>query len=62
MIFYPPMGENFVADIKRIKEYILEGDVMQVVLSQRMSVPFESDPLNFYRVALTKSITLYVFP
>jgi anthranilate synthase component I len=32
-----------------IKDYIVAGDVMQVVLAQRMSVPFSGDPLNVYR-------------
>jgi anthranilate synthase component 1 len=31
------------------KEYIKAGDVMQVVCSQRMSVPFTSDPVELYR-------------
>ena len=53
--------ENFVADIQRIKEYILEGDVMQVVLSQRMSVPFESDPLNFYRALRSLNPSPYMY-
>ena len=35
--------------VERIKEYIIAGDVMQVVLAQRMSVDFEGDPLNIYR-------------
>lgn len=35
--------------VNRIKDYILAGDVMQVVLAQRMSVPFAGDPINAYR-------------
>jgi anthranilate synthase component 1 len=35
--------------VERIKEYILEGDCMQVVLSQRLSVPYGSPPLDLYR-------------
>ena len=35
--------------VHRIKEYIVAGDVMQVVLAQRMSVPFTGDPINIYR-------------
>lgn len=35
--------------VSRIKEYIVAGDVMQVVLSQRMSAPFAGDPLDVYR-------------
>lgn len=41
--------EGFEAAVERIKEYIVAGDVMQVVLAQRMSVPFEGEPLNVYR-------------
>jgi anthranilate synthase component 1 len=38
--------QGFEAAVDRIKEYIIEGDAMQVVLSQRMSVPFKAPPLN----------------
>jgi anthranilate synthase component 1 len=41
--------QGFEAAVDRIKEYIVEGDAMQVVLSQRMSVPFKAPPLNLYR-------------
>ena len=35
--------------VNSIKNYILAGDVMQVVLAQRMSVPFDGDPIHAYR-------------
>lgn len=35
--------------VDKIKEYIVAGDVMQVVLAQRMSLPFAGAPLNLYR-------------
>jgi len=35
--------------VERIKRYILEGDCMQVVLSQRLSIPFAAPPLDLYR-------------
>jgi anthranilate synthase component I len=41
--------EQFMEIVRRGKEYILAGDVFQVVLSQRFSVPFELSPLSFYR-------------
>ncbi|MCG8325722.1 MAG: anthranilate synthase component I, partial [Thiotrichales bacterium] len=41
--------EKFEAAVERIKEYIVEGDTMQVVLSQRLSIPFEAPPINLYR-------------
>src|SRR5690606_21722247 len=40
---------GFEAAVRRIKEYIVDGDVMQVVLSQRMSIGYQADPLDLYR-------------
>ncbi len=40
---------EFEKAVNRIKDYILAGDVMQVVIAQRMSVPFTGDPMNVYR-------------
>ncbi len=41
--------QDFEKAVDRIKDYILAGDVMQVVIAQRMSVPFAGDPMNVYR-------------
>jgi anthranilate synthase component 1 len=41
--------EGFQTAVERIKRYILEGDCMQVVLSQRLSIPFAAAPLDLYR-------------
>jgi anthranilate synthase component 1 len=41
--------EGFESAVRRIKDYILEGDCMQVVLSQRLSIPFHARPLDLYR-------------
>ena len=41
--------EQFLGAVERIREYIRAGDVMQVVLSQRMSTPFGGPPINLYR-------------
>ena len=41
--------EDFQKAVDRIKEYIVAGDVMQVVLAQRMSVDFDGDPIQVYR-------------
>ncbi len=41
--------EKYMAGVERIKDYIVEGDTMQVVLSQRLSIPFEAPPINLYR-------------
>ena len=41
--------QGFKQAVERIKQYILEGDCMQVVLSQRLSIPFLAPPLDLYR-------------
>jgi len=41
--------QEFEESVNKVKDYIVAGDVMQVVLSQRMSVPFTGDPVNVYR-------------
>ena len=40
---------GFKNAVDRIKEYILDGDCMQVVISQRLSIPFHAPPLDLYR-------------
>jgi len=47
--------------VERIKDYILEGDVMQVVLSQRMSIPFQAPPLNLYRALRCTNPSPYMY-
>jgi anthranilate synthase component 1 len=39
----------FEGAVDKIKDYVLAGDVMQTVISQRMSIPFEAEPLDLYR-------------
>ncbi len=41
--------EEFINSVRIAKKYITEGDVMQVVLSQRISVGFKQNPISFYR-------------
>ncbi|NEX21280.1 anthranilate synthase component I [Thiorhodococcus mannitoliphagus] len=41
--------DGFKSAVERIKDYILDGDCMQVVLSQRLSIPFQASPLDLYR-------------
>jgi anthranilate synthase component 1 len=48
--FVSSFGQDaFKASVERIKDYILAGDVMQVVPSQRMTAPFVHSPLALYR-------------
>jgi len=41
--------EQFHAMVRKGKEYILAGDIFQVVLSQRFEIPFKLPPFSLYR-------------
>lgn len=61
--FKSSFGEQqFKDSVDKIKDYILSGDVMQTVISQRMSIPFHSSPLDLYRAlrCLNPSPYMYV--
>lgn len=47
--------------VARIKDYILEGDCMQVVLSQRLSIPFGASSLNLYRALRALNPSPYMY-
>lgn len=53
--------EDFKAGVERIREYTLAGDIMQVVPSQRMSVPFQASPLDLYRALRYLNPSPYMF-
>jgi anthranilate synthase component 1 len=55
-------GENnFKAAVKKAQQYILDGDIMQVVLSQRMSQKFTAPPLSLYRALRSLNPSPYMF-
>src|SRR5690606_18494227 len=41
---------DYLASVERSKQYIVDGDIFQVVISQRFDHPCEADPLDVYRV------------
>ncbi len=53
--------EAFKAAVLKAKDYITEGDIMQVVLSQRMQKPFHAHPLSLYRSLRTLNPSPYMF-
>ncbi|WP_105102933.1 anthranilate synthase component I [Microbulbifer pacificus] len=53
--------EKFKQGVHRVKEYILAGDVMQVVPSQRLSAPFNVPPLNLYRALRSLNPSPYMY-
>lgn len=52
---------GFKAAVEKAKHYIFEGDIMQVVLSQRMSQPFDASPLSLYRALRSLNPSPYMF-
>ncbi|WP_374349494.1 anthranilate synthase component I [Chitinimonas sp.] len=55
-------GETaFKAAVEKAKQYIVDGDIMQVVLSQRMSMRFEQPPLTLYRALRSVNPSPYMF-
>ncbi|MFN2349921.1 MAG: anthranilate synthase component I [Thioalkalivibrio sp.] len=52
---------GFKNAVVRCKEYIVEGDVMQVVISQRLSIPFAAPPLDLYRALRSLNPSPYMF-
>jgi anthranilate synthase component 1 len=53
--------DAFIAAVERAKRYIFDGDIMQVVLSQRMSLPFSASPLSLYRALRALNPSPYMF-
>jgi anthranilate synthase component 1 len=47
--------------VVRAKQYIVDGDIMQVVLSQRMAQPFPASPLSLYRALRSVNPSPYMF-
>jgi anthranilate synthase component 1 len=53
--------DAFMAAVERAKRYIYDGDIMQVVLSQRTSKPFHASPLALYRALRSLNPSPYMF-
>ncbi len=53
--------QGFETAVTKIKKYISAGDVMQVVLSQRLSLPFTARPIDLYRALRGVNPSPYMF-
>ena len=60
--FVSGLGEaGYKAAVRRIKEYIAAGDVMQVVPSQRLTAPFTKEPVALYRAIRRLNPSPYLY-
>ena len=53
--------QDFQQAVETIKQYVLDGDVMQVVIAQRLSIAFEHDPLSLYRALRSLNPSPYMY-
>lgn len=53
--------ETYCNMVERAKHFIREGDIFQIVLSNRLSAPFDGSLLNTYRVLRTLNPSPYMF-
>ena len=60
--FVSEFGEEaFQEAVESIKEYTRAGDVMQVVLAQRMHIPFQAPSINMYRALRSLNPSPYMY-
>lgn len=53
--------QGFESAVLKAKDYITDGDIMQVVLSQRLSIPYTASPLNCYRALRCLNPSPYMY-
>ena len=53
--------EKFKEAVNNVKQYILEGDAIQVVLSQRLNFPIKNEAFDIYRALRTINPSPYMY-
>lgn len=53
--------EDFMAAVEKARQYIIDGDAMQIVLSQRLSIPFKQKPIALYRALRSLNPSPYMY-
>lgn len=57
----PFAREDYLAAVRRAKEYIAAGDCMQVQIGQRLEKPFHEHPLMLYRALRCRNPAPYMY-
>lgn len=52
--------DGFIDAVEKARQYIIDGDIMQVVLSQRLSIPFSAQAMDLYRALRTLNPSPYM--
>ncbi len=53
--------QGYIDAVRKAKQYIVDGDIMQVVLSQRLTIPFNAPPLHLYRALRSLNPSPYMY-
>ena len=53
--------EGFESAVEKARRYIIDGDAMQIVLSQRLSIPYRSAPIDLYRALRSLNPSPYLY-
>ncbi|RCW77555.1 anthranilate synthase component I [Saliterribacillus persicus] len=53
--------EDYIRMVEVAKQHIIDGDIFQVVLSQRMKASFDADPFTFYRKLRVSNPSPYMY-
>jgi anthranilate synthase component 1 len=53
--------QGFEEAVEKARQYIIDGDAMQIVLSQRLSIPYRSAPVNLYRALRSLNPSPYLY-
>ena len=53
--------EDFKTAVEKARQYIIDGDAMQIVLSQRLSIPFKQKPIDLYRALRSLNPSPYMY-
>ena len=52
---------DFMSAVEKCKQYIYDGDAFQIVISQRLSIPYQASPLDLYRALRTLNPSPYMY-
>ncbi len=53
--------QGFEDAVEKARQYIIDGDAMQIVLSQRLSIPYRSAPIDLYRALRSLNPSPYLY-
>jgi anthranilate synthase component 1 len=53
--------EGFKSAVDKARRYIIDGDIMQVVLSQRLTIPYHARPVELYRALRSLNPSPYMY-